>query len=160
MNNIEYLALEHMEPNKLMTIVNEDSVRTHLVHHPYFDANSIQTWLNDKMRIDALPGCKVRGVAINGDLAGWCGIQPDDNGVEIAIVISKKFWGSGIAIFKTLMHWAQELNHNEVLFHLLDSRREYKALAKIATKVHHTELLGRRFTTYCFPVEPKENNDV
>jgi hypothetical protein len=152
MSNIEYLSFDDVVPNELMAIVNEDALRAHLIDHPYFDINSIHTWIEDKIEADALPGCRVRVVSVNGAIAGWCGIQPDDNGFEIAIVLSQRFWGSGITIFKTLMNWAGELGHKEVLFHLLDSRREYRVLAKMATKVQRTKLLGRIFTTYYFSV--------
>ncbi|MGH1487380.1 MAG: GNAT family N-acetyltransferase [Cellvibrionaceae bacterium] len=148
MYNIEYLNFNQVDPKDLMAIVNEDSLRTHLVNHPHFDVASIQAWIEDKIETDAMQGCRVRVVSIEGALAGWCGIQPDDDGFEIAIVISQRFWGSGIPIFKTLMLWASEFGHKELLFHLLDTRREYKALAKMATKVHRTQLLGRNFTTY------------
>lgn len=155
MSNIEYLNFKQVDPKDLMAVVNEDSLRAHLVNHPYFNATSIQTWIEDKVRTDAMPRCRVRVVSIGGELAGWCGIQPDDSGFEIAIVISQRFWGSGIPIFKTLMLWARELGHKEVLFHLLDSRREYKALTKMATKVHRTQLLERNFTTYHLSVGQK-----
>ena len=148
MCKIEYLSLKAVNPNELMGVLNEDSLRAHLVHHPYFDVTSIQAWIEDKIKTDSLTGCRVRAVSIDGVLAGWCGIQPDDCGFEIAIVISQRFRGSGIQVFKTLMLWAGELGHKEVLFHLLDTRREYKALAKMATKVHRSQLLGRNFTTY------------
>ncbi len=152
MCNIEYLSFKQVDPESLVAVVNEDSLRVHLVNHPHFNATSIQAWIEDKIETDAMQGCRVRVVYIDGVLAGWCGIQPDDCGFEIAIVISQRFWGSGIRIFKTLMLWANELGHKEVLFHLLDSRREYKALAKMATKVHRTQLLGRNFTTYYLSV--------
>lgn len=152
MSNIEYLSFENVDPKDLMAIVNEDSLRTHLIDHPYFDLTSIQTWVEDKIESDAMEGCRIRVVSINGAIAGWCGIQSDDNGFEIAIVISQRFWGAGLTIFRDLMTWASELGHQEVLFHLLDSRREYKALAKMAIKVHRTNLLGRSFTTYYFSV--------
>jgi len=42
-------------------------------------------------------------VSIGGILAGCCGIQPDDNGFEIAIVIAKEFWGFGLSIFQEVM---------------------------------------------------------
>ena len=153
MCNIEYLSLQAVVPKDLMSVLNEDSLRAHLIDHPHFDITNIQAWIEDKIEADALPGCRVRVIYIGGVLAGWCGIQPDDYGFEIAIVISQRFWGSGIPIFKTLMLWADELGHKEVLFHLLDTRREYKALAKMATKVHRTQLLGRSFTTYHLSVE-------
>lgn len=148
MNEIEFLCLNQVNPEKFMVVVNEDALRTHLIDHPYFDTTSIQAWMEDKIKIDSIHGCRIRAVFIDGALAGWCGIQPDDNGFELAIVISQKFWGFGISIFKILMRWAKELGHKEILFHLLESRPEYRALNKIATKVHKTELAGRCFTTY------------
>lgn len=153
MCNIEYLSFKQVDPKDLMAVANEDSLRTHLIEHPYFDDTSIQAWMADKIATDAMQGCRVRAVSIDGTVVGWCGIQPDDSGFELAVVISQKSWGSGILIFKTLIHWAKELGHKEVLFHLLDSRREYKALYKLATNVHKTELMGRHFTTYHFSVD-------
>jgi hypothetical protein len=152
MSEIEYVCFNEVNPEEFLEILNEDSLRTHLIDHPYFDSVSLQEWMKDKISIDANDGCLVRAVLIGGVLAGWCGIQPDDKGFEIAIVISQKFWGCGLPIFKNLMGWANELGHKEILFHLLDSRPEYKALNKMSTKVHKTELAGRYFTTYYFSV--------
>ena len=148
MCNIEYLSLMAVDRKDLASVLNEYSLRTHLIDHPHFDITSIQAWIVDKIKVDALPGCRVRVVSIDGVLAGWCGIQPDDCGFEMTIVISRRFWGSGIPIFKTLLLWAGELGHKQVLFHLLDTRREYKALAKMASKVDRTRISGRSFTTY------------
>lgn len=148
MSDIEFLRFDQVKPEDLMVVINESSLRTHLIDHPYFDVISTQEWMHDKVKTDAIQGCRIRVVFIGGLVAGWCGIQPDDNGFELAIVISQNFWGFGIPIFKTLMCWANELGHKEVLFHLLESRPEYKALNKMSTKVHRTELEGRCFTTY------------
>ena len=152
MNKIEFVSFGSVEPVDMLAVLNQDELRKHLVDHDYFDAESIQAWMKQKLEIETQAGCRVRVVIIDGALAGWCGIQPDGNNFEIAIVISKRFWGSGISIFKTLMRWARELGHHEIVFHLLDSRPEYKALTKIATKVQSTQLLGRCFTTYYVPV--------
>jgi hypothetical protein len=152
MSEIEFLCFNQVNPEDFLGVVNEDSLRTHLIDHPYFNVASLQAWIEDKIKVDAVQGCRIRAVYIGGVLAGWCGIQPDDNGFELAIVISQKFWGFGIPIFKVLMCWANEIGHKEILFHLLESRPEYKALNRISTKVHKTEQLGRCFTTYHVPV--------
>ncbi|POP52340.1 GNAT family N-acetyltransferase [Zhongshania marina] len=152
MSEIEFLCFNQVNPEDFLGVVNEDSLRTHLIDHPYFDVASLQAWMEDKIKMDAVQGCRIRAVYIGGVLAGWCGIQPDDNGFELAIVISQKFWGFGIPIFKVLMCWANEMGHKEILFHLLESRPEYKALNRISTKVHKTEQLGRCFTSYHVPV--------
>ena len=142
MSHIEYLRFDQVYPQDLLEILNEDSLRTHLIDHPYFDVSSLEAWMAEKIKTDAIQGCRIRVVTVDESVAGWCGIQPDDCGFELAIVISQKFWGSGIAIFKTLLAWADELGHEEVVFHLLESRPEYRALNKLAAKVCKTELAG------------------
>lgn len=152
MSEIEYRCFDQVNPKDFLKIVNESSLRTHLIDYPDFDIAGLLIWMKDKINIDTNDGCRVRAVYIAGVLAGWCGIQPDDKGFEIAIVISQKFWGFGITIFKTLIRWANDFGHKEVLFHLLDSRPEYKVLNKMSTKVDRTELAGRNFSTYYISV--------
>ena len=153
MSEIEFRELTQVNRDELLEILNEDLLREHLIDHEYFDARSLNEWLKIKVKTDSLPGCRVRLIYIGGVLAGWCGIQPDDKGVELAIVISQQFWGVGVSIFKTMIAWAKELGHKEILCHLLDSRPSYKVLKRVAKKVHKTELLGRCFTTYCIEVD-------
>lgn len=153
MSSIEFPSLSQVDPNALMSVLNEDVLRVHLVDHDYFDAESIRAWVEGKTKVDAQPGCRIRAVQIDGDVAGWCGIEPDDGSFELSIVIAQRFWGSGLSIFRTLVKWADELEHKEVLFRLLDSRREYKMLKKMAKRVDQSEWSGRQFTTYHFSVE-------
>ena len=153
MSEIEFLEFNQVAPQDFLPVVNEEMLRRHLIDHPLFDSSSIREWIREKSKSETIPGCRVRAVFIDGVLAGWCGIQPDDNGFEIAIVISRKFWGVGISIFKELMCWAKELGHKELVFHLLETRAEYKFLKRKATKVQKTELLGRSFTTFFISVE-------
>lgn len=150
MKNITYACFEDVDPTQLMSLLNQSDLREHLIDHPYFDSNSIQLWLDEKIKINNKEGCLIRAVNIDEELAGWCGIQPDEDGFELAIVISKSFWGNGVAIFKDLMRWSKDIGHKEVHFHLLDTRREYKSLKKMATKVTETKLLGHNFKTYYF----------
>ncbi|MEO1901127.1 MAG: GNAT family N-acetyltransferase [Alcanivorax sp.] len=153
MKNLEFVALDRVEPEALLGLMNQEPLRRHLVNHAHFDSAGIRGWVQEKLTVNALPGCRVRAIRVDGNLAGWCGIQPDDHGFELAIVLSHKAWGRGIAVFRTLMDWASEFGHEEVVFHLLDSRPEYRSLARMARKVHESELLGRRFTTYHLAVE-------
>ncbi|WP_298775242.1 N-acetyltransferase [uncultured Shewanella sp.] len=153
MSEIKFVSFNQVDPEDFLPIVNEQVLRKHLVNHPLFDSVSIKEWINGKAQTEFIPGCRVRAVFIGETLAGWCGIQPDDNGFEIAIIISKEFWGFGISIFSSLMCWAKELGHREILFHLLETRPEYNALKRKATKVQKTKLLGRNFTTYFISID-------
>ncbi len=68
-------------------------------------------------------------------------------------MIARAGWGSGVAIFNEMMGWARSMSHQEVIFHLLDTRPPYKALARRVTRVKKTTLSGHSFTTYYFCVE-------
>ncbi|MDP0498092.1 MAG: N-acetyltransferase [Verrucomicrobiota bacterium JB024] len=153
MSHPEFVDLADIDAEDLLALLNEAFLRKHLVDHARFDKDSVREWVKEKRRLNALPGCRVRAIRVDGRLAGWCGIQPDDQRFELAIVLSRRAWGLGIAVFKVLMGWAREFGHEEVVFHLLDSRPEYRSLARMAHKVHGSELSGRRFTTYRLAVE-------
>ncbi|WP_275909255.1 N-acetyltransferase [Aeromonas sp. 2MA4] len=137
---MEFKPFGDVSAEDFLPLVNDETVRKHLIDHPPFDAASVRVWMDGKIRIDMLPGCRVRALVIDGALVGWCGIQPDGEGVEIAI-------------FKEMMGWARSMGHREVLFHLLDTRPAYRFLARRSTRVKKTTLSGRGFTTYYLSVE-------
>ena len=153
MSKVEFIDFSKVAPEDFLPVVNSESLRKHLVDHDYFDSDSIREWIQGKVKVNSMSGCRVRAVFVDGILAGWCGIQPDENGFEIAIVLAREFWGAGISIFQEMMLWAKEMGHKEIIFNLLETRPEYKSLKRKATKVQRTELLGRSFTTYFISVE-------
>lgn len=148
MTEIRYYPLSEADPEQLLAIMNDFHTRTHLISHPEFTLQSLSSWVSDKQEEDQQPGCRVCAVEINGELAGWCGIQRSEKDYELAIVIGQAGWGAGPRIFRDMMGWASELGHSEVIIHLLGSRRDYRFIRQLACEVYETELLGRRFTTY------------
>ncbi|MBO2899173.1 GNAT family N-acetyltransferase [Aeromonas dhakensis] len=136
-----------------LPLLNDETLRKHLIPHPLFDVAGVRDWMAHKLGVDARPGCRVRAIFLDGTLVGWCGIQPDDEGVELAIVLARVGWGSGVAIFNEMMGWARELGHRTILFHLLDTRPPYRSLARRAIWVRKTRLGEHPFTTYCLDVE-------
>ena len=148
MNRIEYVKFSDVTPEDFIPILNEDSIRGHLIEHGLFDKKTVTEWVVGKIESGSTQGCRIRAVYSDSILVGWCGIQEDDSGYELAIVTSKAVWGIGIQIFRDLMLWAKDLGHEEVVIHLLESRPVYKVLEKIAVKTHTTEMLGRKFVTY------------
>lgn len=152
---MKFIPFDDVSAEDFLPLLNNETLRKHLIDHPIFDAAGVRAWMEEKRRIDALPGCRVRAVLIDGALVGWCGLQPDEEGVEMAIVIARAGWGRGLAIFHEMMGWAHSLGHQEVVFHLLGSRPLYQSLARRATRVKTTTLSGHPFTTYCFGVESR-----
>jgi hypothetical protein len=152
---MKFIPFDDVSAEDFLPLLNDETLRKHLIDHPIFDAAGVRAWMEEKRRIDALPGCRVRAVLIDGALVGWCGLQPDEEGVEIAIVIARVGWGRGLAIFNEMMGWARTMGHQEVVFHLLGTRPLYQSLARRATRVKKATLSGHAFTTYCLSVESR-----
>lgn len=148
MNHIEYIKLNEVNPLAFISILNKQKIRKHLIEHKIFDAPAVKAWLAAKIEMDSTQGCKVRAIIVDKQLAGWCGIQLEDENFEIAVVIDDRYWGQGRKIFREIMVWAKELDHKVLFIHLLYSRPEYKFLRKISRNVTERELLGSKFTTY------------
>ena len=153
MDGIEYIKLSEVNPAEFVPLLNKQKIRKHLINHPLFDVETAKAWLEAKVEVDSYQGCKVRAIFVDKQLAGWCGIQLEDEKYEIAIVIDDDYWGLGIKIFREIMSWAKELGHRTVFIHFLHTRPEYKFLRKISKNVYESELLGSKFTTYELAVE-------
>lgn len=153
MNCIEYVKLDEVNPAEFVPLLNKQKIREHLIDHHLFDEVTVKAWLEGKVEVDSCQGCKVRAIFIDKKLAGWCGIQLENEKYEIAIVIDDSYSGLGKKIFREIMVWAKALGHKTVFIHLLYSRPEYKFLRKIAKNVYVSELMGSKFTTYELAVE-------
>ena len=153
MSQIKYLKFNEIDPNQFIPILNENSIREHLIHYDQFDSQSIHEWVKGKVEEDSIPGCRVRAVLVDNALMGWCGIQKEEKHFEIAIVIAQSAWGIGLSIYRDMMGWVKELQHEEVVIHLLESRPEYEFLKRKSSKTYETNMLGRTFRTYHLRVE-------
>jgi len=148
MTNIEYKKLPDLDKKELLQILNKEKIRQHLVSHNKFDQTSLEKWISDKVKVDSSKGCKVKGITVNGSVAGWCGIQFENNAYELAVVLDNEYWGIGIGVFKEVLSWASELGHSHVVLHLFNTRPEYKFLRKMASRVYESTLFGQKYTSY------------
>lgn len=148
MTKIEYTNLQDLDQDELLSILNKDKIREHLVLHDQFNEKSLAEWVSNKLSVHSTEGCKIRGIRLNGAVAGWCGIQFENDSYELAIVLNEAYWGIGTAVFKDMMVWASELGHRLVVLHLLNTRPEYKFLTKMASRVYESTMFGQKYTSY------------
>ena len=153
MKKLEYVKFDEIDLKYFKDLLNKQIIREHLIEHELFDLNSVDSWIKEKIEINNIQGCRVRGIYSNSDLAGWCGIQLEKGKYEIAIVLDDRFWGIGKSVFVEMMGWAKEFGHDEVFIHFLHTRPEYRFLRKVSKNVYETVLLGHKFTTYQLVVD-------
>ena len=154
MIDYDYVQINQLDRSDLLTMLNKSKVREHLIEHPQFDLDSLDSWIADKNEMNATRGCRVRGIVSNSSVAGWCGIQLQDGNYEIAIVLDEQYWGLGKQVFTDIMSWAKELGHEQIYIHFLHTRPEYRFLRKISQNVFESLMHGQKFTTYQLVVSP------
>lgn len=91
MKGITYVEFDAIEPTHVVPLLNKPTTREHLVDHALFDESTVQEWIQDKVSVNLTPGCRVRVVLVDAQLAGWCGIQLEAGRPEIAIVLDKRY---------------------------------------------------------------------
>jgi len=148
MSLLKYYNIEEVNEDDLLALLNDERIREHLVEHEIFDKIKLRSWVDEKVKLNNVEGCRVRAIEQNDMLIGWCGIQLEGKDYELAIIIGSSHWGVGKRVFNDLMSWAKEIGHKEVVIHLLDSRNEYQFLKKIAKEVSTCRIMQRNFTTY------------
>lgn len=153
MSTLEYVRLSEINSDDFIYLLNKQKIREHLINHELFNLDTVELWIKDKIKVDSIRGCKVRAIISNNHLAGWCGIQLENEQYEVAIVIDDKHWGIGKAVFQEIMSWAKAFGHDELFIHFHHTRPEYRFLRKISKNVYKSELLGSKFTTYQIAVD-------
>jgi len=152
MKEVTFRDIDAVSRSELLGILNSSDTRHHLIAHEPFTQVSLDDWIAGKVVVNAAEGCRIRGIEINQSVAGWCGIQYEDGAFEMAIVLARPYWGIGKFVFHTIMAWAAELQHNEIVLHLLHTRSEYRFLTQMALRVHHSTMFGTSYTSYVLPV--------
>ena len=69
MTEINYSSLKSVDFGELLEILNEKSLRRHLIDHPYFDRKSLAEWVESKTNIDKKALC-LKAIRIHP--AGMC----------------------------------------------------------------------------------------
>lgn len=70
-------------------------------------------------------------VLVNGAFAGWGGFQPEDNGVDFALVLAPRHWGHGLAIARVALERGfDDLGLDEVVIALPYSRSPDRVVAR------------------------------
>ena len=148
MQQIHYLKFDAVEPADFLPILNNQKIRAHLIDHPDFDLAAVGEWMEGKQLVDGQAGCRVRAILVDGQLAGWCGLQFENGQHEVAIVLDDGYWGLGKRVFSELLAWARDFGHETVCIHFLSTRPEYSFMKKIAQRVYESEMFGARFISY------------
>jgi hypothetical protein len=110
----------------------------------------IREWIVSKERIWEEHGFGPWGIRIGGEFAGWGGLQPWDDEVEVALVLKPEFWGWGSPILERFFEQAfEQLRLTHVLAAVPPTRGQGRGLLRLGfTFVGAANVEGREFLVY------------
>lgn len=110
--NIEFVHLSDLAPTDIVELHNDSKVLRHLpLADGAFDVLQCQQWIEDKEAQWQANGYGPWGILINGEFAGWGGLQKEKGEADLGLVLSPDYWGYGKRICKMIIEIAfEEMN--------------------------------------------------
>ncbi|MFN0178484.1 MAG: GNAT family N-acetyltransferase [Gemmatimonadales bacterium] len=149
--DIEFLRLSEVDPADLIALMNDPRVRRHLpLARGRFGPAECAGFVAAKERLWAEHGYGPWAVIIDGEFAGWGGLQPEGEDVDLGLVLRPKYWGCGRLLYERFVATAfAELRAPSVIILLPPSRARVSGIRRLGFRLDgEVELGGERFYRY------------
>lgn len=157
MDELEFVHLTTIAPSKIIELMNNKKVGAQLpLLANSFSQTDCDDFLKAKKKLWDEHGYGPWAFLINGDFAGWGGLQPEQvmqqqqYDADFALVLHPNYWGWGRKIFDKIKAQAFgefELSSITILFP--PSRLNAKAIARVGfVKEGELTLKGEKFIRY------------
>ncbi len=133
MHPIEFVPLSDIEPQKIIDLMNDERVGRYLpLLSGAFTAEACETFLDAKRQMWAEHGYGPHAFIINGEFAGWGGLQPENGEADFALVLHPDFWGWGYRVFQKIKAEAlKEGRISSITILLPPQRTNYRAVKRL-----------------------------
>ena len=149
---IAFTPLSSIDPEQLRALLTDPQVIRHmpLADPEPMTPDELRDWVAGKEAIRQQHGFGPQAILLDGDFAGWGGIEPDDAGASISLVLFPAFWGRGRQILDVLLEEAfRRLGLPYVLVEFPPSRTRVRGLLHLGFReVGDSTIEGERFVVY------------
>ena len=130
---IELSNLRNVEKSELIELMNNPRLKKHMpLLSNAFSKRDYDAFIVSKDLIWQQCGYGPWAILLDGQFAGWGGLQPENGEPDLALVLHPHFWGRGKAIYRLLIDRAfGESKLPSVTVHLPKSRTRLKGLIKL-----------------------------
>lgn len=148
---LEKKRLTEIDKKLIIQLCNHHQVKKHMpLSKDEFDEQEYKKFLITKEKIWTDYGYGPWAYLIDGEFVGWGGLQPENNDVEVALVLHPNYWGYGPVIFKDIIHDAFEtLKLKSVIILFPPTRNRIKGIFKIGFKKEaEVDIDGKQFVRF------------
>jgi RimJ/RimL family protein N-acetyltransferase len=143
--------LREISPEAIIELINDPAVRRHLpLAKGEFGISECTRFVAAKERIWDEHGFGPWAFLLDGEFIGWGGLQPEGDDVDAGLVLHRKHWGAGPALFRKILEYAfDELGLDSVIALLPPSRTRTAALRRLGFHEDGESMVGdERFVRY------------
>lgn len=133
MDNLQFVHLSQIPPKQIIDLMNIEKVGKQMpLLSAGFSMRDCQKFLQAKRQLWETHGYGPWAFIINGNFAGWGGLQAERGDADFALVLHPNYWGWGKRIFVKIKDQAfNELNLKSITILLPPTRLNTKALKRI-----------------------------
>ncbi len=148
---IEFRRLPDVDRAAIVELMNHPLVRRHMpLARGEFGPAECEAFVAAKERLWEEHGYGPWAFVIDGEFAGWGGIQPEGGEADVGLVLHPKHWGAGRALYERILAYAfDELGVGSVIALLPPSRTRIRGLKKLGFRPDgEIRLAGERFLRF------------
>lgn len=131
--NIELTRLKNIDTRLLVDLMNNPQVRRQMpLTFDNFSEQDCNDFISAKEALWNEYGYGPWAFLIDGQFAGWGGLQPEAGDADIALVLHPAFWGCGKTLFSQNVQYAfSEMALDSITALLPPSRTRIKGLSRL-----------------------------
>ncbi len=148
---VVFRRLSEVDPADIIALMNDPLVRRHMpLARGAFGPAECERFVAAKERLWAEHGYGPWAFVIGGAFAGWGGLQPEGEDVDLGLVLRPEFWGAGRALYAGLVaHAFGVLRAPSIIALLPPSRVRVSGMPQLGFRPDGEILVGaERFIRY------------
>jgi len=149
--SFEFKRLSEVSKESIIELMNHPLILRHMpLATGKFNEDEYHQFIKAKQAIWNERGYGPWAFVVNGQFVGWGGLQPENDDVEIALVLHPKYWGLGKATYDKIIDYAfGQLGLNSLIVLFPPSRSRIKGLFRLGfEKDGEVEIQGQKFFRY------------
>lgn len=148
---IEFVELASIEAQQVIDLMNNPLVRRQMpLLQGEFGKEEYRAFIDAKAKLWKEQGFGPQAFLVDGQFAGWGGLQPENGEVDLALVLHPKFWGLGKRIYQILIEQAFEtMNLTSVTVLFPPGRTRIQGFLRLGFQAEdEVEISGTQFVRY------------
>ena len=150
-SRIEFRRLSEVDPADIIALMNDPLVRRHMpLARGEFGPDQCARFVAAKERLWAEHGYGPWAFVVDGEFAGWGGLQPEGDEVDLGLVLRPRHWGAGRLLHARILDFAfAELRAPSVIVLLPPSRVRVSGVLQVGFRPDgELAVGGERFVRY------------